>query len=301
MPRMVIGTRGSALARAQTEAVARMLTRFQPDLDIEIRVIVTQGDRTQSEGAPLASFGEKGIFVKELEAALVRGEIDAAVHSTKDLASAMPEPLCIAAVPVREDVRDVVVGQRLALLPPGSRIGTGSVRRRALLAEMYPRLSASEIRGNVDTRVRKLREGAYDAIILAAAGLKRLDRGSEIAEYLDPDAFVPDPGQGALAIQARSDDTARLAVLSLLSDRDTAAAVTSERAYLAALGGGCQTPAGAWATVDGGALTLRVMAVEQGVVRRATLSGDASRAREIGADAAARITAANFPPACGRG
>jgi hydroxymethylbilane synthase len=186
MADITIGTRGSALALVQTHWVAGELRAAHSGLDVAIRTYVTQGDRSQAVNTPLASYSEKGIFVKELESALLTGEIDAAVHSMKDLAAVLPDGLRIAATPLREDVRDVVAGSPLIDLPPGARVGTGSVRRRALLNYVHPDLTVLDIRGNVDTRIRKLREGQYDAIVLAAAGLNRLGRSAEIAEYLDP-------------------------------------------------------------------------------------------------------------------
>jgi hydroxymethylbilane synthase len=278
----------------QTNWVASRLREAHPGLEISVVVIQTSGDRTQAANVPLSSFGEKGIFAKELETALLAGEIDLAVHSMKDLAATLPDGLVIASVPVREDVRDVVVGTTLAALPPGARVGTGSVRRRALLAEMRPDLAVAEIRGNVDTRIRKLREGQYDAILLAAAGLNRLGRSTEIEEHLDPEIFIPDPGQGALAIETRVDNATARALVTALSDPAAEAATRAERAFLAALGGGCQTPVGAWATVSGTQITLRAMTVVDGLVRRATAGGDVTDPIAVGDEAAARLQA---PPA----
>ncbi|HEY3331789.1 MAG TPA: hydroxymethylbilane synthase [Capsulimonadaceae bacterium] len=285
-----IGTRGSALARVQTDWVAERLREAHPGIEITIETFVTHGDKTQAANVPLASFGEKGIFAKELEAALLADEIDVAVHSMKDLAAELPDGLHIAAIPVREDPRDAVVGVSLAELPDGARVGTGSVRRVALLKAMWPKLVATEIRGNVDTRIRKLREGQYDSIILAAAGLIRLGLDHEIKELFDPVAFVPDPGQGALAIQSRTADTRVNELLAPLNHPETRTAVLAERAYLAALGGGCHTPVGAWAWVDGGTVTLRVMVTrDNGDIRRATVVGSVSAAEALGRRAAKEI------------
>lgn len=245
--KLVIGTRGSKLALAQTHWVADRLRQAHTDLDIEILTISTRGDQTQAANVPLSSFGEKGIFAKELESALLAGEIDLAVHSMKDLEHTLPEGLVIAAVPEREDPRDCLVGSTLDALPRGARVGTGSVRRRALLWSRRPDLQCLEIRGNIDTRLRKLQEGQYAAICLAVAGLNRLGLQDNIAEVLDLGWFIPDPGQGALAIQTRGSDQ-RVADLALpLDHAQSHFAARAERAFLRALGGGCQTPVGAFA------------------------------------------------------
>ncbi|MBV9852363.1 MAG: hydroxymethylbilane synthase [Armatimonadetes bacterium] len=250
MSRLVIGTRGSKLALAQTRWVADALRRVHPDLEIDIRSIQTRGDATQAANVPLASFGEKGIFAKELETALLAGEIDLAVHSLKDMAHTLPDGLTIAAVPPREDPRDCLLGSALDALPPGARVGTGSVRRRALLLSRRPDLQMLEIRGNIDTRLRKLQEGQYDAICLAVAGLSRLGLQEHVAEIFDPDWFTPDPGQGALALETR--DSHRIPNLVKAINDETAELTTrAERAFLRAIGGSCKTPIGASATVGG--------------------------------------------------
>ncbi len=246
-PSLLIGTRGSKLALAQTHWVADSLRAAHPELDIEIRIIQTRGDATQAANIPLASFGEKGIFAKELESALLAGEIDLAVHSMKDLEHTLPDGLVIAAVPPREDPRDALLGSTLDALPHSARVGTGSVRRRALLLSRRPDLQLLEIRGNIDTRLRKWREGQYDAICLAVAGLNRLGLSENITEILDPDWFTPDPGQGALAIETRQGDRRVRDYLLQLDDAISNANVTAERAFLRAIGGGCKTPIGALA------------------------------------------------------
>lgn len=247
---LVIGTRGSKLALAQTHWVTDSLRAAHPELNIEIRIIQTRGDATQAANIPLASFGEKGIFAKELESALLAGEIDLAVHSMKDLEHTLPDGLVIAAVPPREDPRDALLGSTLADLPPGARVGTGSVRRRALLLSRRPDLQLLEIRGNIDTRLRKWREGQYDAICLAVAGLNRLGLQENITEILDPDWFTPDPGQGALAIEIRDGDQ-RLRDLTInLNHGPTWYSVLAERSFLRHIGGSCKTPVGALSTLD---------------------------------------------------
>jgi len=256
--RLIIGTRGSKLALAQTQWVADALRRAHPTLDIETRIIQTRGDASQAANVPLASFGEKGIFAKELEAALLAGEIDLAVHSMKDLEHTLPDGLVIAAVPPREDPRDALIGSTLDALPPGAKIGTGSVRRRALLLSRRPDLQMLEIRGNIDTRLRKWREGQYHAICLAVAGLNRLGLQENITEILDPDWFTPDPGQGALAIETRKDDSRLIDLTAPLITRD-GIPVNLERNFLRAMGGGCKTPLGALATLAGKQLTISTM------------------------------------------
>jgi len=245
---LILGTRGSKLALAQTTYVADTLRAAHPGLEIEIRIIQTRGDASQAANIPLASFGEKGIFAKELETALLVGEIDFAVHSMKDLEHTLPDGLVIAAVPPREDPRDALVGSTLNALPRGARVGTGSVRRRALLLSRRPDLQLLEIRGNIDTRLRKWREGQYDAICLAVAGLNRLGLQENITEILDPDWFTPDPGQGALAIEARLADRYVRDYLLPLEDAVSRANVEAERAFLRAIGGGCKNPLGALAS-----------------------------------------------------
>ena len=250
MSRLVLGTRGSKLALAQSHWVADALRRAHPNLDITLQVIQTRGDATQAANVPLASFGEKGIFAKELESALLAGEIDLAVHSMKDLEHTLPDGLVIAAVPEREDPRDALIGSTLAALPLGAKVGTGSVRRRALLLSRRPDLELLEIRGNIDTRLRKWREGQYDAICLAVAGLNRLSLQENIAEILDPDWFTPDPGQGALAIETRvSDEKVRL-LTAPLNHSETSMATRAERSFLRHVGGSCKTPVGAFAVMN---------------------------------------------------
>ncbi len=257
---LVIGTRGSKLALAQTGWVADALRAAHPGLAIETRVIGTRGDATQAANVPLSSFGEKGIFAKELETALLAGEIDLAVHSMKDLEHTLPDGLVIAAVPPREDPRDALIGSTLDALPPGARVGTGSVRRRALLLSRRPDLTILEIRGNIDTRLRKWREGQYDAICLAVAGLNRLGLQENIAEILDPDWFTPDPGQGALAIETRNNSEA-YELVKAISDETAEITTQAERAFLRHVGGSCKTPVGALAVkTTSHAIKIHVMA-----------------------------------------
>lgn len=255
--RIVIGSRGSDLALAQANHIAAALRAAHPELETEIKVIVSKGD--QLDETPLAQMGGKGVFTKELEVALLAGEIDVAVHSLKDLPTELPEGLCVAAIPEREDPSDVYVGRDGVMfdaLPPGARVGTSSLRRKAQLLALRSDLEVVELRGNVPTRLRKLDAGGLDAIILAAAGLRRLGLAERITAHFDAEAMLPAPGQGALAIETRSDDPELLLLLRPLHDRDTAAAVIAERAMLQGLGGGCQTPVGALAHVADGEIHL---------------------------------------------
>lgn len=273
----------------QTNWVAGLLRAAHPDVDIDIKTINTRGDATQASNVPLSSFGEKGIFAKELEEALLTGDIDLAVHSMKDLAHTLPKGLIIGAVPPRESAADAIVGSALDALPQGARVGTGSVRRRALLAERRPDLQLLECRGNVDTRLRKLDEGQYDAICLAVAGLKRLGQEHRITEWLDPLWFIPDPGQGAVAIEIREDDERVRGIVGAIDDAIASVTTRAERAFLAAVGGSCQTPIGAWAVVDGEDLKLRVMLASGGTVRRAEVFGKVGEAEALGRRAAETI------------
>jgi hydroxymethylbilane synthase len=249
---VTLGTRASALARAQTELVAARLVAARNDLGCTTRVISTTGDRTQDSGEPLPSIGGKGLFTAELERALRDGDIDVAVHSLKDLPTEDAPGVAIGAVTARDDVRDCLVARTvgsLAELPSGAVIGTSSLRRSAQLASLRPDLEIRSIRGNVDTRVRKVTGGEYDAAVLAAAGIRRLGLEDVVTEWLSDETMLPAPGQGALAIQCREDDAGMLALLEELDDADARAETTAERAFLRALGGGCAAPVAALATV----------------------------------------------------
>ncbi len=238
-----IGSRGSQLALWQANHIAGLL-RGQGH-EVEIEIIKTTGDRLQE--VTFAQVGSKGMFTKEIEEALAEGRVDLAVHSLKDLPTELPEPFALAATPPRVDPRDVFVSVKfasLAALPQGARVGTSSQRRRAQLKALRPDIDAVEFRGNVDTRLRKLAEGQVDAILLAAAGLDRLEKTEWVRERLEPEEFCPAAGQGSLGIETRKDDAATIAAVAFLDDADTRFAVTVERAALAALGGGCQVPIG---------------------------------------------------------
>ena len=272
-----IGTRGSALALAQARIVQAALQARHPDRAFELCPIAASADR-QPE-APLASLAGEGIFVKELEDALLGGRIHLAVHSLKDLPLAAPKGLRIAAVPAREEARDALVsrsGAGFDALPRGARVGTSSARRRSQVLARRADLTAEAIRGNVDTRLRKLDEGAYDAILLAGCGLIRLGLPQRITELLDPAWMLPEPGQGALALEARTDDAETLGLAQPLDDAQTRACVEAERAFLAGLGGGCRLPIAAYAARHGAALALdgAVIAADGGRQLRGHLEGD---------------------------
>lgn len=252
-----LGTRGSPLALWQARWVAEALQAQHHDLTTEIVVISTAGDRNRRD--PLTQLGSKGLFVRELEEALLQHRIDVAVHSMKDMPTALPAGLHFGAVPLRGEARDAYVGRDgrgLAERHGPWRIGTGSRRRQAQLLASYPTLQVQDIRGNVDTRLRKMRRGEVDGLLLAAAGMIRLERQHEITEVLSLEQMLPAPGQGALALETRVGDRVD-AWLAPLHDPPTARAVTAERAFLAALGGGCMVPVAAFAECHGEQLHLR--------------------------------------------
>lgn len=257
MPRLVLATRASALARAQAEMVAAELRAAHSDLQVELRTIQTKGDRVLDRA--LSAIGDKGLFVKEIEEALLAGEADFAVHSCKDLPSVQPAGLVLAAFPRRADARDVLVsrhGVPLAELPRGARVGTSSLRRASQLRALRPDLEVVDLRGNVDTRLRKARTEAYDAIVLAAAGLERLGLMDQATEVFDAAILVPMVAQGALALECRAGDPVIGRLLAALDHAPTAIAVRAERALLRRLEGGCRVPIGAHATLSGDELEM---------------------------------------------
>lgn len=255
--RLRLGTRGSALARAQADMVRRELEARHPGLAVEMELIRTTGDQLQQ--GPLASVGGKGLFVKEIEESLASGTIDFAVHSMKDVPARLAPGLAIAAIPRRADPRDVLVSRADTIdgLAPGARLGTASVRRRAQILARRRDLEIVVLRGNVDTRLRRWREGAFDAIILAAAGLARLGLEEPAARPIAIDVLLPAVGQGALALECRGDDDRTAGLLAALDDPPSAQAVAAERGFLVAIGGDCNTPLAAHATVMDGVLRVR--------------------------------------------
>ena len=255
--RVRIGTRGSQLALRQAEEIAAGLRRAWPRIEVELVPIRTSGDRLAT--AHLAEVGGKGLFVQEIDEALREGRVDLAVHSLKDLPGERPRDLVLAAFPRREDPRDVLVGATPATmdaLPTGARVGTSSLRRSVQLLARRPDVAAMPIRGNVDTRLRKLRQGEYDALVLAAAGLRRLGLLDATATLLEPDEMLPAVGQGTLGVETRADDGEILALAEPLTDGETRTATLAERAFLEAVGGTCTTPLAAYARRAGNRLRL---------------------------------------------
>jgi len=286
-PPLRLATRGSLLARTQSTHVATAIEQAT-GRRVELIIVRTRGDAVTDR--PLAEVGGKGLFTKEIEEALLDGGADLAVHSMKDMPTDQPDGLVFGAIPPREDPRDVLVGERLSALPAGAVVGTGSARRVAQLRAMRPDLELRGIRGNVDTRIAKVRDGEYRAIVLAAAGLRRLGRGGDIAEALDPVAFVPAVGQGALAVQARAEDREILDLLAAIHDPETALCVSAERAFLRAISGGCSVPAACHATLVAGAIVVRGLFAHQGQLRWAERVGPPERAEQLGSQVAAAVS-----------
>ncbi len=287
MTRRRLGTRGSKLALWQAGWAARTLAALPRGPEIEVVVVKTKGDAVVDR--PVAEVGTTGVFVKEIEEALLREEIDFAVHSLKDLETRMQAGLVLAAVTKRAPVEDCLVAAApitVATLPKGARVATGSPRRRALLRELRPDLRFEPQRGNVPTRVERIVEGAADATVLARAGLVRLELTAHVREVLDPKAFLPAPGQGALGVQCRAGDGDLLALLQVLEDAESRAATTAERAFLRTLGSGCHLAAGAWGrtSADGGTLLLDafVGSAEGTELHRGERSGRAADAEALG-------------------
>jgi hydroxymethylbilane synthase len=274
-----LGTRGSALARRQTQRVIDAVQRAHPDIQCEAIVLTTGGDRDKQ--TPLAIIGGQGIFVKELQRAILDGELDCAVHSAKDLTSTSPDGLTLAALLDRADPRDALLSRHpggLAGLPAGARVGTSSQRRKAQLMLARPDLEPVELRGNIDTRIAKaldMPDSGYDAAILAAAGVERMGWGARISAYLDVDTFTPAPGQGALAVECRADDRATRELLASIADPIVTAEVEAERAFLRAVGGGCRSPIAAHARVDGDLISMWAMYANEELSRLATTHDEA--------------------------
>jgi hydroxymethylbilane synthase len=290
--RLIIGTRGSKLALWQANWVKERLSKLLPRIRVELQVISTKGDRVLDVSLPKLGEQGKGLFTKELEDALFGQRVDLAVHSLKDLPTDLPDGLHIAAFCEREDVRDALVtrdrGQSLAALPRGSIIGTSSLRRQAQLKAHRPDLRMAAVRGNLDTRLRKLDEGGFDALALAAAGLRRLGYGERIVDLLEPDIVMPAVGQGALAIEARSDDKRINRMLEGLDHADTRIACQAERAFLKGLGGGCLVPIAAHAIVTNGRVSLQglVASPDGSRIIRGSRSGETSSSDEVGLELA---------------
>ncbi|WP_034343948.1 hydroxymethylbilane synthase [Deinococcus misasensis] len=287
MRQIVVGTRGSALALAQTRQIVARLKEEWPEIEFRIQTITTRGDKVQG-----ALKGDKGFFTKEIEEALLANRIDIAVHSLKDLPTENPEGLDIASIPRRVDARDALVGRpgmkSLKDLPQGAVVGTSSTRRKALLKAFRPDLELRDLRGNVDTRLAALGRGEYDAIVLAAAGLIRMDLRNRIDEFLDVSIMLPAPGQGALALQTRADDDLVIETAYSINDADTDDRITAERAFLHAIGMGCMAPVGALATIEKGILKLEgaIAAPDGSTVIRASIEGDPEECEALGEELA---------------
>ena len=284
MRHLRIGTRGSLLAKWQAEFVRKQLFAGA-GVEAEIVIIKTSGDKLQ--GAPLSQIGGKGIFIKELEEALLEETIDLAVHSVKDVPTDTPSRLMFPAVCRREDVRDCLVGANgatLASLRTGARVGTGSLRRQAQLRHLRPDLDIRDLRGNVDTRLRKVESGEYEAVMLSKAGLDRLGWSARITETMSPEVFLPAVGQGAIALECRLKDTEAAELVGGLDDAESRTAIIAERSLLSALHGGCQVPLGAWARIERGELVMEacVCSIDgvQYIKQRATAAPE--QAAELG-------------------
>ncbi len=280
-----IGTRGSRLALAQSQWIGERLEARHAGLKVELVRIKTRGDKILD--APLSKVGGKGLFVKEIEEALLRGEVDAAVHSMKDVPTELPEGLGIRVFPEREDPRDALVsarGERLEELPLGARLGTSSLRRGAQLLHQRPDLEVRSIRGNVETRLGKLASGEVDAVVLAAAGLRRLGLEDKATQLLPPSQVLPAMGQGALGVEMRLDDEATRGMFRFLNHGPTELRIRAERALLAGLEGGCQVPIAGYAVLNGGTLVLRGMVaeVDGSALIADEASGEADCPEEIG-------------------
>jgi hydroxymethylbilane synthase len=293
---LIVGTRGSALALWQAGHVIERLKASHPYLDPQLKTIKTHGDLVRDRA--LSQVGGKGLFVKEIEDALLAGEIDLAVHSLKDMPTEQPQGLALGAVLSRADARDALVVRgrqtNLASLSEGAIVGTSSLRRRAQVLALRPDLQVRDLRGNVDTRLRKLRSGQYDAVVLAAAGLVRLGHSDEIGQYLPPDLMLPAVGQGALCIEIRADDDATRHLLAPLDDAPTSQATSAERAFLHRLEGGCQVPIAAFGEVEGDGLHLRglIAALDGRQLVKDGIRGSAATAVRLGSELAERLLAA---------
>jgi hydroxymethylbilane synthase len=293
-PTLILGTRGSKLALQQSEWFQSRIHDVAPDVRVTLRKIQTSGDKILD--VPLAKIGGKGLFVKEIEEALLAGEIDLAVHSMKDVPAQLPDGLDILCVPPREDARDALIsrdGRSFKDLAQGATVGTASLRRQAQLLNARPDLRIEMLRGNLDTRLRKLKDGQFDAIVLAAAGLHRLAWAQEITEYLDPIVSLPAIGQGALGIEGRRDDQFVRSILERLNDSATSTTVAAERAFLHRLEGGCQVPIAAYATLSDGQLILDglVAGLDGQTIIRDQLRGTSQEASALGIQLAERLLA----------
>lgn len=293
--KLTIGTRQSLLALWQSNHIAALLRKQYPKCEVVLKKIVTKGDRILD--VPLAQIGGKGLFTKEIEEDLLDGTIDLAVHSLKDMPTVLPEGLCLTAITERANVGDAFVSNKYGSfeeLPLGAVVGTSSLRRKAQLLAKRPDLEIRDLRGNVDTRLCKLDEGLYDAIILAAAGLERLGHGDRISSLISADVCLPAVGQGALAIEARTEDKEVRDMLSFLNDLTTKQATDAERAFLGLLEGGCQVPIGVHADVEGENIRIEaiIAALDGSTILRDTINGKADDAISLGQQLGKKMLAA---------
>lgn len=289
-----MGTRGSALALAQSHHVKKRLESLSPDLRVELQIIKTTGDRLAN--ASLSSIGGKGVFTKELEEALLSHTVDLAVHSLKDLPTELPSGLDVGAILEREDPRDCLVsrfGEQLMELPRGAVIGTSSLRRQAQIRAIKKRIRIEDLRGNLDTRLARVAAGDYSAVVVAYAGVRRLGRADEVTEVLSPEVILPAPGQGFVAIETRAEDPETLKWVSQLNHGPSQQAAIAERSFLSALGGGCRVPIAAYAREDAGQLILdgRVTSVDGKNDVKGTETGLPADAKKIGHTLAHRLLA----------
>lgn len=284
MRKFIVGSRRSGLAMTQSRQFIDSLKSHYPDMDIEIKEIVTKGDRIVD--VQLSKVGGKGLFVKEIEQALADKEIDMAIHSLKDVPSSMPEGFTIACVPEREDMRDAFLSNNKVHfkdLPAGSVVGTSSLRRGAQLLAMRDDIEVKWVRGNIDTRIKKMESGEYDAIVLAAAGLKRMGWSDNIVtEYFDPESFIPAIAQGALGIECRSDDKELIEMLQKVHSDVDAACTSAERAFLKRMDGSCQVPIGGYATLEDGELYLTGLIMSEDGEEKYLVKKSASDPYELG-------------------
>ncbi len=290
-----IGTRGSKLALWQANFISNLISEKYPELRTEIQIIKTTGDAMLS--SPLSEIGGKGVFVKEIEDGLLSQKIDIAVHSMKDLPTILPEGLCIGAVAKRHDPRDVLLSKKgltLSQLPEGAKVGTGSLRRASQLLHYRPGFKIVSIRGNVDTRIRKLRESdEYDAIVLAMAGLERLGLGEEVTEIIDPEVMLPAPGQGIIAIECREEDIETMDILRAINHNETELQAISERAFLLKLGGDCNVPVGCYALLRKESIKLSgiISSPDGKVIIKKEAYGSRDEAQQLGGQLAELVLA----------
>ncbi len=293
---ITLGTRGSELAMFQARHIAWILQKHHVEVSVKIKKITTSGDKILD--APLAKIGDKGLFVKEIENELLSGDIDIAVHSCKDMPTEMPAGLLLAAFSRREDARDAFIGsagaRSLGDIRQGARIGTSSLRRRSQLKALRPDLDIVDIRGNVDTRIRKIKELGLDGTILAAAGIRRLEREDDASFFFDTEQMVPAVGQGVIAIEARQEDPRIRSLIACLNDEDAAAAVAAERALMRELEGGCQVPIGAHAVAFDGLISMNAYlgSIDGSDFIRDSIEGPVAEAAALGLELARRMYSA---------